>query len=138
MIFLTSPGVKSLHEGFVFVFEPDGIAVDDNEDEDDDDGGNNIDLEEVACDMMGSDLLILRIARRRGKGWCAFSDRSEVARRGSRCRASELASLSSFFLLWMASIGWELGVVSGGLMPMGTLMLMMVATLIIYQIPTTS
>jgi hypothetical protein len=68
MIFLTSPGVKSLHEGFVFVFEPDGIAVDDNEDEDDDDGGNNIDLEEVACDMMGSDLLILRIARRRGKG----------------------------------------------------------------------
>lgn len=112
MIFLTSPGVKSLHEGFVFVFEPDGIAVDDNEDEDDDDGGNNIDLEEVACDMMGSDLLILRIARRRGKGWCAFSDRSEVARRGSRCRASELAGLSFFLLLWMASIRWRLGVVS--------------------------
>jgi hypothetical protein len=112
MIFLTSPGVNNLHEGFVFVFEPDGIAVDDNEDEDDDDGGNNIDLEEVACDMMGSDLLILRIARRRGKGWCAFSDRSEVARRGSRCRASELAGLSIFFLLWMASIRWRLGVVS--------------------------
>lgn len=52
MIFLTSPGVNNLHEGFVFVFEPDGIAVDD--DEDDDDGGNNIDLDEVACDMMGS------------------------------------------------------------------------------------
>lgn len=96
MIFLTSPGVNNLHEGFVFVFEPDGIAVDDN------DGGNNIDLEEVACDMMGSDLLILRIARRRGKGWCAFSDRSEVARRGGRCRASELAG--RLFFLRMASI----------------------------------
>ena len=45
MIFLTSPGVNNLHEGFVF--EPDDI-------DDDEDGGNNIDLEEVACDMMGS------------------------------------------------------------------------------------
>lgn len=48
MIFLTSPGVNNLHEGFVF--EPDGIDVDDDED----DGGNNIELEKVACDMMGS------------------------------------------------------------------------------------
>jgi hypothetical protein len=130
MIFLTSPGVNNLHEGFVF--EPDGIAVDDNDD--DNDGGNNIDLEEVACDMMGSDLLILRIARRRGKGWCAFSDRSEVARRGSRCRASELAGLSFFLLLWMASIRWRLGVVAVSLIPVELLSLVMVAILIIYQL----
>jgi hypothetical protein len=128
MIFLTSPGVNNLHEGFVF--EPDGIAVDD--DEDDDAGGNIIDLEEVVCDMMRSDLLILRIASRRGKGWCAFSDRSEVARRGSRCRASELAGFWVFSLLWMASIRWRLGIVSVSLVLVDSLLLVVVATLITY------
>lgn len=95
MIFLTSPGVNNLHEGFVFVFEPDGIAVDDNED--DDDGGNNIDLEEVACDMTGSDLLILRIARRRGRDGVRFRTGPRWRGEGGRCRAFELASRS--FLL---------------------------------------